>query len=249
MAIQVSRQEVLNNLIRFKENLLSKRETKIEPLFPKRIYTAEINRSTGEIRFAEKVETRGWQEIHFVVEDKQQTVHFHVTGPKDLALKPTDLDPLAVRILFETLDALNELASQYRPSAETPPEKEVLQHIAALHVAPAQESIESMQGWSGPLSRLEAEKILFGRPIGTYLLREGDWGDVVAKAFAETNKMPMKGYILTFVEGEDKISDRLLLQTPWGWTIACDNSDLSSPVYEYHQSLNALLSIRDLKPL
>jgi len=241
MAIPIKRQEVLNNLIRFKENLLSRRENKIEPLFAKRTYTAVINRSTGEIRFAEKVEEGDWQEIRLVVEDQKGTVHFQATNPKGEDLKPADLDPLAISILFETLDALNELASQYRPSAETPPEKEVLQHIAVLRVASAQESIESIQGWAGPLTRLQAEEKLFGRPIGTYLLREGEWAGVAAKAFAEANTMQVNAYILTFVEEVEKISDRLLLQTPRGWTIACDNSDLQSPVYEYRPSLSALL--------
>jgi hypothetical protein len=259
MAIHISKQEVLDNLVRFQENLSSKKEKKTEALFPKRIYIAEINRSTGEIRFTKKGaaahrikgERDSWQEINFVVEDEKETVHFQLTGPKGSAIKPKDLDPLAVRILFETLNTLNELASLYHSTGKTLPEKEVLRHVAALEVESIQESIETMQGWSGPITRLEAEKALFGRPIGTYLLRVGEWTYEVAKALAETNSVPVKAYILTFVEGEEKISERLLLKTPRGWTTACDNSDLSSPVYEYHESLAALLLAEktSLKPL
>jgi hypothetical protein len=258
MAIQITRQEVLNNLIRLKNNLLLNGEKKLEPLFPKRHYPALVNRSTGEIQFANNgqaperqwlVKERGanWQEIHFVAEDDQNTVHFHVTKATGSSFKPTELDPLAVRILFETLDVLNQLASQCELAREELPEKMVLQHLSDLQVTPVQEAIESMPGWSGSLSRLEAEKKLAGCPIGTYLLRHGnELIDEVAKAIAESNQMPIKAYVLTFVEGKQKISDRLLIQTEWGWTIACDNSDLSSPVYEYHQTLNALLySMRD----
>ena len=258
MVIQITRREVLNNLIRFKDNLLEKES---ETVSKKRVYTGLLNRHTGEIRFAQQVampqekisqafniqgiqgKAADWMEIDLVAEDTQKTVRFHLTGPKGSSLKPTEIDPLAVRILFETLEVLNRLASHYLAISETLPEKAVLQHLSDLHIAPAHESIESMQGWSGRLSRIAAEKKLDGSPVGTYLLRhEDDYTEPVANAFSQANKMPVKIYVVTFVEENSKISERLLIQTQWGWTIARDVSDLSSPLYEYHPTLSALLS-------
>jgi hypothetical protein len=255
MVIQITRREVLNNLIRFKDNLL---ENESETVSKKRVYTGLFNRHTGEIRFAQQVampqakisqafnikgKPADWMEIDLVAEDTQKTVRFHLTGPKGTSLKPTEIDPLAVRILFETLEVLNKLASHYLAISETLPEKAVLQHLSDLHIAPVHESIESMQGWSGRLSRIEAEKKLHGSPIGTYLLRHGDdFTEPVANAFSQANKMSVNIYVVTFVEEKSKISERLLIQTEWGWTIARDESDLSSPLYEYHPTISALLS-------
>jgi hypothetical protein len=256
MAIKITRREVFNNLIRFKDNLLVKGEHRSSHSPQKRLYIALLNRHTGEIRFAQKFAVpqgqfsaavkegafADWQEIHLVAEDAQDIVHFHLAGPRGSSLKPVESDALAICILFETLDVLNQLASQYHPISETLPEYTVLEHLSDLHMFPIEEPIESMRGWSEQIDRIEAEKQLFGRPEGTYLLRRGDeLTGQVAKAFSEANKMSVKLYILTFVEGTQKISDRLLILGQWGWTIAQDEPDLSSAIYEYHATLHALL--------
>ena len=150
------------------------------------------------------------------------------------------LDPLAVRILFETLDVLNKLVLLYHADSEVLPEAEALRHLRDIHIGPVQESIENVPGWSGRLSRIEAEKDLDGRPVGTYLIRKGDRLDEsVAHAIAETNKMPVHVFVLTFIEKERKISDRLLIQTDMGWTICRDETNLS--LYQYHPTLYMLL--------
>src|SRR5690606_17136074 len=91
-------------------------------------------------------------------------------------------------------------------------------------------------------SRKEAEEFLKEKPVGTYLLREGDSvTQSMVKCLSETNHMSIRPLILTTVEKEEKISDLLLLQTELGWTLYLDDPLLKSPLYHYHFSLQDLL--------
>lgn len=251
MVIPISRREVLNNLIRFKENLLDKQRG--APFPKERIYTSLINRHTGDIRFTQKIEILSrefpkqkneniadWQEIYFEAEGDGKSVQFHLTDEQRKPLNAKDFDPLAVRILFETLDVLNKLASLYHAISGILPEKEALQHLSDLHIAPIRESIEHVAGWSGYLSRVDAETKLRGHPVGTYLIRKGEsFEENLAIRIGKANHMTIHVCNVTFVEGTKKISDYLLIQTDMGWAVCRDEMDLS--LYQYHPTLQALL--------
>src|SRR5580704_10637929 len=109
MNIPITRREVLNNLIRFKDNLLEMEEVSEES---ERSYAILVNRHTGDIRFTRKIETlkrefpttpkgmersSDWGEAHLLAKDQGESVHFRFTE------KLTGLDPMALGILFETL--------------------------------------------------------------------------------------------------------------------------------------------------
>ncbi len=259
MGFNITRREVFNNLIRFKDSLLEKPELENGSHSHIRGYPALLNLHTGDIRFAQRIggperllspgamgSDGDWEEISLICEDEEECAHFRIAGPRGSSLNPANLDPVVVRILFEMLDILNELASQYHGD-----ENAVLQHLSEIHISPVSASIESMRGWSGKLSRIEAESALLDHLPGSYMFREGEaWTGPVARAFSEANKMTVTLYVLTFVEEEGKIAERLLIQTEWGWTLARDESDLSSPLYQHHPNLDALLySIRLRKPI
>ena len=108
---------------------------------------------------------------------------------------------------------------------------------------------ESCQGWMGSLSRIEAEHKLDGKPVGTYLLREGD-GLTASTAFhlAQENLLEIVPYLLTVVEGEEKIADILIIQTNRGWILYHDDPNLSDKaLYTYFPTLRAVLDY--LKPI
>jgi hypothetical protein len=248
MDIPITRREVLNNLIRFKNNLLEMEETDLGSLHGERSYAFLVNRHTGDIRFTRNTEvlkrqfpSTSWEELHLSAEDQGERVHFHFTD-----LEPNHLDPLAVGILVETLDVLNYLASLYLPDDQTLPENAALEHLADLHISVTVEKIESLPGWSGPISRMEAEKILSNSSPGTYLLRMRDKIlKGVSETLAESNQMHIKLYVLTFVKDEREIGEYLLLKTQWGWTLVRDESDLS--LYEYHAAPSALIRSLNLR--
>jgi hypothetical protein len=94
------------------------------------------------------------------------------------------------------------------------------------------------------MGRLEAEGKLADKPVGTYLLREGDEITVgMTFHFAEENLLEIHPYLLTVVEEQGKIADILLLQTNRGWTLYHDDPNLKDEtLYHFHRSLQSLLT-------
>lgn len=274
MVHEISRREVLNNLIRFKDNLLEMRGEEREHRQDdepgeenrgkkgKRTYKVLLNRKTGDMRFAQKISSleqhiarkgtkkgesaEDWKEIHLIVQQKsaRDAAHFEVTDSNNASLKPADIDPLAWRIASETLNVLNEKAKEVQGKYEKIlPEEAALLDLSSIHLQTQKGAIEDLPGWKGSLSRKNAEEFLDGKPVGTYLLREGDEITVsIAFHFSEENLLSIHPYLLTVVEKDQKIADILLLQTNKGWTLYHDDPNLKDlDLYHYYPSAEAIL--------
>lgn len=267
MVHEISRREVLNNLIRFKDNLLEmrgeereKREQQEEEKKRERKYRVLLNRKTGDMRFARKISSlehhitkkkgketpEDWKEIHLIVHQRSpgELAHFEVRDAHDKAIKPTDMDPLAWRIASETVDILNAKAKEVKgKEGDQLAEEAALTDLSSIHLAAPKERIEDLAGWMGSVSRIDAEKRLEGRPVGTYILREGDEITVaISFHFGEENLLSIHPYILTAVAAEEKIVDVLILQTNKGWTLYHDDPNLKDSVlYRYFPTPQALL--------
>lgn len=256
MVNEISRREVLNNLIRFKDHLLEMGGERRQGI---RSYKVLLNRRTGDMRFAQKISSlehhiarkktqkespEDWKEVRIIVhqESTPKAAHFEVCDTQSKPLKPSDIDPLAWRIASETLEVLNTRAEQVQ-SSNQPIEEAVLHDLSSIHLAAQKERIEELPGWRGSISRIDAERKLMGKPTGTYLLRNGDEITLsISFHFAEENRLSIHPYLLTVVEKEDKIADILLLQTNKGWVLYHDDPNLTDPVlYHYHPSPQGLL--------
>lgn len=273
MGLEVSRREVLNNLIRFKDSLLELRgekegreqqgqEEEQERRKEGRSYKVLLNRKTGDMRFAQRISSlehhiarkgakketpEDWKEIQIIVHQKnpKEAAHFEVRDAQNRVIKPAEIEPLAWRVASETLDVLNLKAEQVK--GQLPgmlPEEAALNDLSSLHITSAKERIEDMPGWMGGISRTEAEEMLDGKPLGTYLLREGDELTIaITFHFEEENHLRIHPYIATVIEKEGKISDILLLQTNKGWILYFDDPNLNDQViYEYYPSANAIMN-------
>jgi hypothetical protein len=253
----VSRPEVLRNLIRFKDNLLEMRgeeerrykehDQDERKKKGERTYKVLINRKTGDMRFAQKISsielsrkgkatTEDWKEAHLIVHTKDK-LHFEMEGL-------SDLEPLSQRIANETVDILNEKANEMTSlPAEMLEEEAVLLDLSGIQVGSPREQIQDMPGWMGSIGRIDAEKMLQNRPVGTYLLREGDEITIsTAFHFEEQIHMNIHPYLLTVVETEEKIVDIILFKTAKGWTFYHDDPNLKDPIYHYFPNAKALIS-------
>ncbi len=268
MTYEISRREVMNNLIRFKDNLLEMRgedrqrqDQEQEEEEQERKYKVLLNRKTGDMRFAQKISSleyriakkkgkeesiEDWKEVQIIVQqsNSHDPAHFEVRDSSDHSLKPSDIDPLAWRIASETLDILNKKAKEVKKTdGEMLVEEAVLQDLSSIHIASPKEQIEDLPGWMGSISRIEAERRLENKPVGTYLLREGDEITLsIAFHFSEENRLSVRPYLLTIVEKEQKIADILLLYTNKGWTFYHDDPNLKDLIaYHYFPSPQSLL--------
>lgn len=238
------RREVLNNLIRFKDSLLEKKR-KISS-DQERIYKVLINCKTGEMRFPEKIKSlesrfykqsgheraNDWKEAH-IVANSQFAVEY---------VDPIDIEPFAWGVISETIDVLNAIAQKHL-SRELTIEEIILSELSSLQTSRDSHRIEELPAWAGKIGREEAEKKLEGTIEGTYLLRGADpLTQAMGFHFTESNQMLVEPFLLTVVEGDEKISDILLIQTPKGWTLYHDDPNLNDIIlYKYEPSPEAVI--------
>ena len=102
---------------------------------------------------------------------------------------------------------------------------------------PIQKMIEAFPGWAGRISREDAENLLQGKPVGTYLLREGDSIDQSIAAQLTGSDHPV---ILTAVAMDERISEHLILHTKRGWILYRDEPNLD--LYQAYPTPTALIS-------
>lgn len=254
MSYEISRREVLNNLIRLKDYLLEAQREKGE----KQIRLL-LNYQTGDMRFAKKIDfleahlvrkegkkesAADWKEVLFTYRWASPGWVFELVDLKGHALNPHFFSESAWQIASETMNYFNYRAKEVgEPKGEISLLDLVLEDLSSIHLAPPQERIESQPGWSGALSRIQAEERLKNRPIGTYLLRQGDEVTLsMASHLAEENLLSVRPYLMTLVEEEEKIADILLLQTNKGWTLYRDDPDLQDrALYPFFPSFQLLL--------
>jgi hypothetical protein len=162
--------------------------------------------------------------------------------PEGEAISPQTLDQIAWKIASETLNVLNIKGREVKIGrGDLLPEEMALQDLSSIHISSQIENIEDFPGWAGSLDRLDAERRLMSRPIGTYMLRHGDELTLsMTFHFSEENHISVRPYLLTVIEREKKISDILILETEKGWILYEDDPDLKDPFYHYHESLRAL---------
>lgn len=259
MDIEISRREVLNNIIRFKDSLY---KPHIKGTKEQRVYTALVNRKTGDMRFAKKIseleshfssktkkegQFSDWKEVRLIAKDSKERpfVHFEVQDEKGKTLSNRDLDSLSWRVVSETLEVLNIKAKEIEAVPPTALAEEVaLKDLSSIRISQAMPKIEDLPGWKGAISREEAEVLLKGCPYGTYLIREGDlMTKKVAFHLGVENQMAVAPYLLMFVDQEEKIAEVLILRTEKGWTYYSDDPDLNQPFYHYYKSAGELLQV------
>ncbi len=220
--IRITRKEVLNNILQIKDNLLKSKKVL-------------LNRKTGAIQFQDKAlfhPADPWREIHIQVDS---LAHFAAKNERDEPLKSSELEPVAWRIMTETLEALNLITSLH-------PEETALESLSKINLLASLEKIEELPGWKGKINRFKAEEKLFDQPYGTYLLRYPDTiTQTMAEALAQSNQMDITPYLITIKGMHSSISEVLLLQTNQGWTVYRDNPDLKDLEYFYFNSIQGAL--------
>lgn len=257
MVIEITRREVLNNLIRFKDTLLERRRDRNPEKNKKRIYRVLLNRHTGDMRFAQKISelehrvfrkekrkegAADWKETHLIVEQSARETHFELLDAKDHPIKPSELDPLAWKIAKETVQVLNLKSQESKAPPETLPEEAALQDLSSIHLTTLKGGIEELSGWAGTLNRFEAEEKLQKQAPGTYLIREADPLTISSIAWLqEENLLSIQPYLLSILEKNGKISEILILQTEKGWTYYQDEPNLHSRRYHFFHSPRDLL--------
>lgn len=92
------------------------------------------------------------------------------------------------------------------------------------------------------ISRLGAEDLLLSKPVGTYLFRQDDYTKILEKKLRVEKQHAMRCVTLTFLEPNEKITEKTLVQDGDRWSIYDDDPTLEERAYP---SLDALLESLD----
>lgn len=259
MVIEITRREVLNNLIRFKDNLLERHgKEKFPSEKNERVYKVLLNRRTGDMKFAKKISSleehlpknaksslQDWKEVHLIVDQKSNSepLHFEVRDALDQELKQTDIDPLAWRIARETLNVLNIKGKEVKDiPPEMLPEEAVLQDLSSIRLTVQGENIEALPGWAGAIDRFEAERRLIDKGAGAYLIRQGDLLSFsIAFQLEVSNHLSAHPYVITFLEEDGRVSEFLIFSTDKGWILYSDEPKLN--LCRVYPSIQILLQV------
>ncbi len=250
--IEISRREVLNNVIRFKTKVWEEPFTEDLPLL--------LNTRTGDIRFAEKIShlehptfsgrkpqkpLAEWKKVQLHIAKEKNRLQVELFEDKNHSLTERGLEPLAWRVVQETVEVLNEIIAKHTTREKVSERtheavKAALKDLSHIRLTLPKGYMEDLPGWRGFVDRVAAEKELREAPKGTYVLREIDVATrSIAFALSQENRTHIHAYVCTVVEAEEKISDILILHTSKGWTVYNDNPNLSD--YTYAPSPQSLL--------
>ena len=263
MVIEISHKQILINLIRFQETLENRSPVATKRRNDKeRVYLILLNLETGAIRFAQKIREfesqfpripleeelhKHWKQVRLIVQEQGGSAHFAVCDVNEKPIGPSDVEkPLAWTIVSETMSVLNTISKVTQAvSGGLLPENVILSHanLSSIQLSPSHDRVEDLKEWVGHVDREGAERLLFYRPIGEYVLRELDLiMECTVNTLRCNNKISFfTSCLLTIIQEEDKISDILLIRTEQGWTVYQDEVNLNSPIYTYYPLIQSLL--------
>ena len=152
----------------------------------------------------------------------------------ELSTKELPLEDRAALVVKETLTILNQVGERSHTAMET------LRHCMRDIKLELPLEITTHSGWWGALNRSEAEKLLMKEDAGTFLLREGDEETKRLEwTLQKKNRFPVRCYVLTVVEDQRKIADKVLVQRASGWAFYNDNLSLSNCTFKDLNSVTA----------
>lgn len=245
MQVKIENERVRKNVELFLHilNLLITAELR-RPLH-QRVYKAYINRVNGEVLFTDllpdpaNLEKKDWKMIVLRADSKEGKISFDVVegeGNQD-CFNCEELAPLAYKTVAETIRKLNECADLVKRSEG--PDKQ-LEDLSYLTVEPSslKSPYDLIQTCWHPLDRLEAEKLLFKHPYGSFFFRKDEYAQWLEEMLAAKHQGAIKCFTLTLIEPERKVSDLTIVFMQGRCLIYNDDPNLEGRMYP---DLNALL--------
>lgn len=250
MKIVIRDKKVRQNIELFKQ-LINRQGQKGEEVFQaaKKGYKAFINRKTGELRFSELNEKTGlsedWKAVVIQVHPKEEAGVFEVVAVDEKGtFDISQLGKEAYSLLAETFRVLNQLAydPQHRKDLFW-----VLRQIAILDFVISEEEEGERNlihdAWYS-VDRIEAEKLLSGTEVGTYLFRKDEYAKDLEDTLNQTFPYPVTCITLTYCDENEKISEKTLVYAEGTWRFYDDDTTLSGQSYE---NVKALLATQGKK--
>lgn len=251
MKIAILDKRVRRNIALFK-HLIERQAEKRKRLFQleKKAYPAYIHRKTGELRFSQLEKKdfpkEEWKPIIIQLRPEEEGAFEVIVGDHEEYFDCDQLAPDAYCLLSKTLHILNQLS--YDPKQGKNPIW-VLRQLTNLdfEMTEEEEGRRSLiyEAWHN-VNRLQAEHLLSGMPIGTYLFRKDEFSKNLEERLNEDFSVPILCITLTYSEWNKKISEKTLVFKDEMWLFYNNDPELAGLSYntvkELLETMGDLLS-------
>lgn len=239
MRIQILDQPVRQNIEIFLQIMRRVKQKQLQELqknLPQeKIFNVWLNRRTGQLFFADITEEsefigkKDWKPVEFSYhyDPVSGEICFLVkeAEEKEALFSSEDLDPIAFRILRETMNVLNELCRRLKGPSDLETKISVLTKMTIdSEVSHADRNV-IIDCWHH-VDRLGAEDLLKGLPAGTYLFRKDQYADILEEQLQKQHHKKVKCFTLTYSGEHNKVSDLTIVHIDGVWQAYDDDPSL-----------------------
>jgi hypothetical protein len=230
MEVSVHSDVVLKNIEIFRVFL--EREQPSQSTAQQINFVVLLNRKTGDLKFQKKGEPalkeRGWKNVILRLrgEGKKTEVEFVESENEDVQFRFDDLDPLACKVMDEMMKILNRVSSNHSLN-------ECLTEIRALELKKLELKKKDLvhEAWH-QVNRIGAEKLLAGKPVGTFLFRKDEYAALLEDQLSEKHGVKIQCFTISYLEDQNKVSDRTIVLKNGQWSYYDDDPSLQTPSFD-----------------
>ena len=202
-------------------------------------FNAFVNRKTGEILFEEEMQPtdqlnlKQFKPLCLNLSKEVSHLGFEILEEKsnEVLFDCKDLTPLARHILAQMITLLNRIAQE---SAHPDNIEEILKEVSQAELeAPMPKNLTKdivHEAWHDA-SRIEAEKLLEHKAVGTYFFRKDEYAALLEEQLSSRWREPIKCLTLTYLEPHDKVRDLTLVGKEGHWYLYDDDPSLEETAY------------------
>lgn len=242
MKIKVRDEAVQKNIELFKK-LVEKQKRLQKPaaqnaleIKNSKTYMVFLNRQTGALLFPEIVDDlaelkeRTWRPICIRVRNFRYPHHkaeFEVIEDErnEAVFKYSDLEPLAMQVLAETIKVLNAMSHHLKTHLDI---EEALQEfcLAKVEFSTKMKSKSILYKAWHQLDRIEAEQLLHQQEEGAYLFRKDYYTLILEDQLCRRYRIVIKCWTLTVLQTKGKVTDYTIVEIDGKWLFYNDDPNL-----------------------
>ncbi len=224
MHIIVENQTVRENLRAFIAQL-SKAEAKREQMgatWMQNEYRAYLHRQTGHLYFAaaykESFDPSLYKMLYLDYLYNPETASLesmaYDTEDKSRAFQLEGIAPMAIQVIKETIQTINTLSDLVKGSSSTIITK--VQDVCKLRIDEKKDTNVLTAAWH-TVDRIGAERLLEREAVGTYLLREDDFAQLLSERLSDELGKTVKCITLSILEAKNHVCEYTLVHLDHRW--------------------------------
>jgi hypothetical protein len=242
MRIKILDAPVRHNVEIFLEMMRRVKQKQLQKNPPsEKVFSVWLNRETGQLFFSDlKAESeylgkKEWKPVDFsyLYEPVSGEILFLVKEGegKEALFTSGDLTPSAFRILRETMKVLGEIGGQLKGPSDLNTKISVLTQLSIDAEVSHQDRNVIIDAWHH-VDRLQAESLLEGLPLGTYLFRKDGYAAILEEQLQREHHKKIKCFTATFSSEGHKVSDLTFVHSDGAWQLYNDDPSLEQQKFD-----------------